>query len=102
MSYTLSKWHSNAACSAQVLTLCAVILGHIADDRLSVIGHKYLKEIELRLPNDSNAARQEITQLAEGMRNISLPTNTTSQVLQLFNCNLLALLMAMQGLTAHL
>lgn len=66
----------------QVLNLSAVILGHVADTRLAVIGQKYLRELELRLSNDSNSARQEIAQLAEGMRHISLPTNTTTQVLQ--------------------
>jgi len=56
-----------------------VILGHLADSRLSIIGHKYLKEVEMRLAVDSNTARQEIAQLADGMRHVRLPTNTTAQ-----------------------
>ena len=42
----------------QVLNLGAVILGHLADTRLAIIGHKYLKEVEMRLGVDSNTARQ--------------------------------------------
>lgn len=67
----------------QVLNLCAIILGHVAHTRLSMIGMKYLKEIEVRLPNDSNSARQEIAQLTEGMRLIRLPTDTSAQVCHL-------------------
>lgn len=43
---------------SQVLNLGAVILGHLADTRLAIIGHKYLKEVEMRLGVDSNTARQ--------------------------------------------
>ena len=64
----------------QVTGLGAVIIGHLADTRLAIIGTRYLKEVELRLPVDSNASRQEITQLTEGMRHVRLPTDTTAQV----------------------
>ena len=63
--------------------LGAVIIGHLADTRLAIIGTRYLKEVELRLPVDSNASRQEITQLTEGMRHVRLPTDTTPQVKRL-------------------
>lgn len=48
--------------------------------------HWALQELEARIRLDANAARQEILQMCEGMKRITLPVSTNADVSQPCAC----------------
>ncbi|KAL0053523.1 hypothetical protein WJX82_006983 [Trebouxia sp. C0006] len=79
-TYVEPKFSDLIRAREKVTCLGADITGAMAKTRLPVITARFLKELEARIRLDASAARQEILQMCEGMKRITLPVSTNADL----------------------
>lgn len=79
-TYVDPKFSDLTRAREKVTFLGADITGAMAKTRLPVVTARFLKELEARLRLDANAARQEILQMCEGMKRITLPVSNNADL----------------------